>query len=60
MADKTYAKLVDESVKHGFAGMSQELRQNILDFYKGGSDVASSVLQRNLEMLKGSTAYKMK
>ena len=60
MADKTYAKLVDESAKHGFAGMSRELRQNILDFYKDGTVVASPELQRNLEKLKGATAYKVK
>jgi hypothetical protein len=60
MADKTYAKLVDESAKHSFAGMSRELRQNILDFYKDGTVVASPELQRNLEMLKGATAYKVK
>jgi hypothetical protein len=40
--------------------MPRELRQNILDFYKDGSDVASPELQRNLEMLKGATAYKVK
>jgi len=60
MADKTYAKLVDEMAKHGFAGMSRELRQNILDFYKDETVVASPELQRNLEMLKGATAYKVK
>jgi hypothetical protein len=60
MADKTYAKLVDESAKHGFGGMSRDLRQNILDFYKEGTVVASPELLRNLEMLKGATAYKVK
>ena len=60
MADQTYAKLVDESAKHGFAGMSRELRQNILDFYKDGTVVALPELQRNLEMLKSATAYKVK
>jgi hypothetical protein len=37
IADKTYARLVDELSMHGFAGIPAELRQNILAFYKDDS-----------------------
>jgi hypothetical protein len=33
LADKTYARLLDDLAKHNFDQASSELRQNILSFY---------------------------
>jgi hypothetical protein len=35
LADKTYARLLDDLNKNQFAQLTPELRQNILDFYRG-------------------------
>ena len=63
IADKTYARLVDELSMHGFAGIPAELRQNILAFYKDDSVPTSKddgkdrlKLQQQLERLRGATA----
>jgi len=63
IADKTYARLVDELSMHGFAGIPAELRQNILAFYKDDSVPTSKddgkdrlKLQQQLEKLRGATA----
>jgi hypothetical protein len=56
MADKTYAKLVEEFAKHTFAGMPPELRQDVLNFYKDEKVVASPELRRNLELLRATAS----
>jgi len=56
MADKTYAKLVEEFAKHSFAGMPPELRQDVLHFYKDEKVVASPELQRDLNLLKATAS----
>jgi len=60
IADDTYAKLVDDLEKHGFVGMSRELREDILSFYKDGIGSLSAKdhdkdklkLERQLERLR--------
>jgi hypothetical protein len=62
IADKTYAKLVDELSMRRFAGIPPELRGDILNFYK--SEAAASradekhalKLRQQLELLRGATA----
>jgi hypothetical protein len=61
IADNTYAKLVDELSKHGFAGVPRELRENILNFYKDTLTTTSTKnekdrlkLEHELEMLRGA------
>jgi Zinc dependent phospholipase C len=64
-ADETYAKLVDELAKQGFAGIPRELRNDILSFYKDQAAAISrednkdkrEKLRLQLETLRGSTAY---
>jgi zinc dependent phospholipase C len=56
MADKTYAKLVEEFAKNTFAGMPPELRQDVLNFYKDEKVVASPELQRDLNLLKATAS----
>jgi hypothetical protein len=63
MADEAYAKLVKELAKHKFAGISPELRENVLAFYKDENAPASTrrhrkewaSLQQELENLKSGT-----
>jgi hypothetical protein len=64
-ADETYAELVDRLAKDGFAGVSQDLRNDILSFYKDEAAATSrednedkrAKLRHQLETLRGSTAY---
>ena len=39
--DEAYAKLVGKLADHQFAGVSPELRRNILDFYKDAKPLTS-------------------
>jgi hypothetical protein len=51
-ADEAYAKLVGKLAEKQFAGMSAELRQNILAYYKDPSIPASSTEQEKAELAK--------
>src|SRR5262245_21271440 len=42
LADKTYAKLVHELANHAFAGVTPEMRNDILNFYKPASAATAS------------------
>jgi hypothetical protein len=64
LADETYAKLLDKLAEHDFAGVSPELKSDILDFYKDSANARldqdekeSIKRRRELEMLRGATAY---
>jgi hypothetical protein len=62
LSDETYAKLVDRLAESNFAGVSSELRRDILDFYKGGEvEILAKAkkkklakLRQQLEVLKSS------
>jgi hypothetical protein len=51
-ADEAYAKLVGKLAGKQFAGMSTELRQNILAYYRDPSVPASSTEQEKAELTK--------
>jgi hypothetical protein len=51
-ADEAYAKLVGKLAEKQYAGMSAELRQNILAYYKDPSIPASSTEQEKAELAK--------
>jgi len=51
-ADEAYAKLVGKLAEKQFAGMSPDLRQNILAYYKDPSIPASSTEQEKAELTK--------
>jgi hypothetical protein len=51
-ADEAYAKLVGKLAEKQFAGMSAELRQNILAYYKDPAIPASSTEQEKAELTK--------
>jgi hypothetical protein len=57
MADETYAKLVDEWAKRDVRMLPDELRDDILNFYKNALATSPPKLRRKLEMLRGATAY---
>jgi hypothetical protein len=63
LADKTYARLLDELAKDNFADLSPELRENILTFYAvtppaiaKKNQKAWQTTQNELEKLKASVA----
>jgi hypothetical protein len=52
-ADEAFAKLVGRLAEKQYAGMSAELRQNILDFYQGSDpSVSATRLTEQLDRLK--------
>jgi hypothetical protein len=57
MADETYAKLIDKWSKRDMKMMPVDLRDDILNFYKNELASISPKLRRQLEMLRGATAY---
>ena len=62
IADKTYAKLLDELSMRRFAGIPPELRADILNFYKSeattsrADDKHALKLRQQLELLRVATA----
>ena len=61
-ADKAYEKLVAKYAEHGFVGMPEELRNDILNFFQNGAALTASgdktrKLRQQLEMLRSTAAY---